>query len=158
MIQAVCMSPQTRKRLWKSNFQHVSVHTAQTWGDHFLMELHETCANAQKHNAHHPPPLQLAHVAAAAADTQKRLIVLGYNAALKAVSVTKGPQIRFDSLQSGISRTMCASGLQHACAPRRHRTCPRSSARTVPCRANLVFNLSSCGHVRLLQLSSNQAV
>lgn len=102
------MSPQTRKRLWKSNFQHVSVHTAQTWGDHFLMELHETCASAQKHNTRHPLPLPLAEVSAAAAETQRRLIVLGYNAALKAVSVTKGPQIRFDRMQSGSNRTMCA--------------------------------------------------
>lgn len=104
------MSPQTRKRLWKSNFQHVSVHTAQTWGDHFLMELHETCASAQNHNTRHPPPLQLEALAAAAAGTQRRLIVLGYNAALKAVSVAKGPQLRFDRLQSGTSRTTCAPG------------------------------------------------
>ena len=107
--EAVRMSPVTRRRLWKSNYQHVSVHTAQTWGDHFIMELNETCATHQQQDARHPPALPLADVAAASAAARKRLIVLGYNAALKTVASDKTPRLRYESLSITSGKAMCAS-------------------------------------------------
>ena len=107
--EAVRMSAATRRRLWKSNYQHVSVHTAQTWGDHFIMELNETCATHQQQDARHPPALPLADVAAASAAARKRLIVLGYNAALKTVATDKTPRLRYESLSVTSGKAMCAS-------------------------------------------------
>jgi trehalose 6-phosphate synthase/phosphatase len=107
--EAVRMLPETRRRLWRSNYQHVSVHTAQTWGDHFIMELNETCATQQQQDARHPPDLPLADVAAASAAAHKRLVVLGYNAALRTVASDMTPRLGYETISANTGRAMSAS-------------------------------------------------
>jgi hypothetical protein len=76
------MAPDERLARWKSNYAHISVHTAQMWADHFITELNETCVKALKHNTLQPAVLSTRDVAEAFAGAERRLVVIGYNTAM----------------------------------------------------------------------------
>ena len=76
------MSAQERYVRWKINYAYISVHTAQMWADHFITELNETCLTAIKRNTLQPAGMPVRDTAATFAAAQKRLVVIGYNAAL----------------------------------------------------------------------------
>lgn len=76
------MTREEREVRWKSNYAHISVHTAMMWADHFTTELNETCSGALKGNMMWAEHLCINDAASAFAKAKKRLIVIGYNAAL----------------------------------------------------------------------------
>ena len=81
-VQALKMTPEERHLRWQSNYAHISVHTAQMWADHFITELNETCSSAFKRNTWQPEALNVSEAVGAFARGRRRLIVIGYNAAL----------------------------------------------------------------------------
>ena len=94
------MAPDERHARWKSNYAHISVHTAQMWADHFITELNETCKKAIKHNTLQPVSIAPEVVASAFAHVEKRLIVIGYNTAMtvSGAAATSSAHGRFDRL------------------------------------------------------------
>lgn len=100
-MQALRMTADERLARWKSNYAHISVHTAQMWADHFITELNETCSKALKRNTLQPTPLDISAAADQFLWSRQRLVVIGYNAALTAPGAappgTAGPSLgRFD--------------------------------------------------------------
>jgi trehalose 6-phosphate synthase/phosphatase len=80
------MTDGEREERWRSNYAHISVHTASMWADHFITELNETCSISLKRNTLQPEHLDIEKAAHAFGKAEKRLIVIGYNAALTRMS------------------------------------------------------------------------
>jgi trehalose 6-phosphate synthase/phosphatase len=81
-VQALRMTSEEREARWRSNYAHISVHTASMWADHFITELNETCSGALKRNTVQAEQLSIDDAASAFAQSKRRLVVIGYNAVL----------------------------------------------------------------------------
>lgn len=91
------MSKAERYDRWRSNYMHITIHTAQTWADNFISELNDTYVEAALRTSHQPPTLPLTATTQAFKAATKRLILLGFNATL--TSTPDPPKRRFDNLE-----------------------------------------------------------
>jgi trehalose 6-phosphate synthase/phosphatase len=98
---ALTMSDAERRERHRQNYMHVTIHTAQTWADTFISELNDTHVEAELRTKDIPPHLDVCEAVAAYSTSQKRLLVLGYNATLTtAVEAPRQPKKHFDQIQA----------------------------------------------------------
>lgn len=98
---ALTMTDSERRERHRQNYMHVTIHTAQTWADTFISELNDTHVEAELRTRNIPPPLELDQAVAAFKASQRRLLVLGYNATLTtAVEAPRQPKKHFDQIQA----------------------------------------------------------
>lgn len=111
-VQALKMTPEERHLRWQSNYAHISVHTAQMWADHFITELNETCSSAFKRNTWQPTALSIPDAVGAYAQGRRRLIVIGYNAALTQPARPAQEQDYAEMTDTQVNKAKC---VLHAC-------------------------------------------
>ena len=98
---ALNMSDQERKERHRQNFNHVTTHTAQTWAETFISELNDTHVEYQLRRINIPPGLRVADASEAFGGCKKRLVVLGFNAALTcAIDAPRQPKRHFDHMRA----------------------------------------------------------
>ncbi|CAG9463814.1 unnamed protein product [Pedinophyceae sp. YPF-701] len=98
---ALTMSDDERRDRHKQNYQHVMNHTAQAWAETFISELNDTHVEHQLRAMKVPPPLEIPHCWAAFRGSQKKLLILGFNAALTStIEAPTQPKRHFDQLKS----------------------------------------------------------
>lgn len=99
--QALNMSEEERKERHHVNYTHVTKHTAQDWADTFITELNDTHIEADLRDRQAPPQLPTSAVVTAYRDSNRRLIVLGYNATLTtAVEAPRQPRRHYDQMKA----------------------------------------------------------
>ncbi len=98
---ALTMGDAERRERHRQNYMHVTIHTAQTWADTFISELNDTHVEAELRTRAVPPHLDLDAAVAAFASSERRLLVLGYNATLTtAAEAPRAPKKHFDAIQA----------------------------------------------------------
>ncbi|KAL1563789.1 threalose-6-phosphate phosphatase [Salvia divinorum] len=80
--QALNMPAEEREKRHRHNFEHVTTHTAQQWAEFFVSELNDTVIEAQQRIRKVPPPLAFNDAIARYLQSNKRLLILGFNATL----------------------------------------------------------------------------
>ncbi|KAK4398279.1 Alpha,alpha-trehalose-phosphate synthase [UDP-forming] 1 [Sesamum angolense] len=80
--QALKMPPEEREKRHRHNFLHVTTHTAQQWAEFFVSELNDTVIEAQQRIRKVPPQLVIGDAVKSYLQSQNRLLILGFNAAL----------------------------------------------------------------------------
>ena len=115
IARALQMTEEERLERHQHNFHHICVHTSQAWAENYLSELADTQIEAALRTRNIPPSLQFQAIKEAYGASQKRLLVLGYNATL---SFTKAslPEVKrqFDQLKS--SSTVHPESLRYLAA------------------------------------------
>ncbi|KAH6837279.1 trehalose-6-phosphate synthase [Perilla frutescens var. hirtella] len=80
--QALKMPPEEREKRHRHNFEHVTTHTAQQWAEFFVSELNDTVIEAQQRIRKVPPQLVVSDAVRRYLQSNNRLLILGFNAAL----------------------------------------------------------------------------
>ncbi|KAL8031967.1 hypothetical protein ABFX02_13G062900 [Erythranthe guttata] len=80
--QALNMPAEEREKRHHHNFQHVTTHTAQKWAEVYVSELNDTVIEAQQRIRIVPPQLLAGDAIRRYLESDNRLLILGFNAAL----------------------------------------------------------------------------
>ncbi|KAG6424445.1 hypothetical protein SASPL_114863 [Salvia splendens] len=88
--QALNMPAEEREKRHRHNFEHVTTHTAQQWAEFFVSELNDTVIEAQQRIRKVPPPLEFNDAIGRYLQSNKRLLILGFNATLTEIVDTPG--------------------------------------------------------------------
>ncbi|KAL8507751.1 hypothetical protein ACS0TY_018337 [Phlomoides rotata] len=80
--QALNMPVEEREKRHQHNFEHVTTHTAQRWAEFFVSELNDTVLEAQQRIKKVPPQLVVSDAVRSYLQSNNRLLILGFNAAL----------------------------------------------------------------------------
>ncbi|GBG69703.1 hypothetical protein CBR_g4535 [Chara braunii] len=80
--EALTMPEADRVEMHRHNFKHVTLHTAQAWAETFVSELQYTVHEVEMRRKRTPPQLPTQMVVERFADSNNRLLVLGFNATL----------------------------------------------------------------------------
>ena len=82
--EALTMSEAERRERHRTNFQYVSVHTAQAWADTFVSELNDTVIEAELRTSALliPPEVDAPELLRTYLWSRRRLLILGFNATL----------------------------------------------------------------------------
>ncbi|KAL7087471.1 hypothetical protein ACP275_13G070000 [Erythranthe tilingii] len=80
--QALNMPAEEREKRHHHNFEHVTTHTAQKWAEVFVSELNDTVIEAQQRIRKVPPQLLAGDAIRRYLESDNRLLILGFNAAL----------------------------------------------------------------------------
>ena len=98
---ALTMTDKERRERHRQNYMHVTIHTAQTWADTFISELNDTHVEAELRTKNIPPHLNFDAIVNDYTRSNRRLLILGYNATLTtAVEAPRQPKKHFDQIQA----------------------------------------------------------